>query len=114
MRATWRGVTCLLTDVWVTGLYRAASTPSEACAIFEAVQTRIGLLVIDIVMPEMHGPALTERLVAQRPDLRVVYVSGYTDTMPGTGSGGGRMVFLPKPFTASALIAAVQDVMALC
>ena len=65
----------------------AASTPSEACAIFEAEQARINLLLTDIVMPEMHGPVLAERLVAQRPDLRVVFVSGYSDTMPGTGVG---------------------------
>ena len=68
----------------------AASTPSEACAIFEAEQARISLLLTDIVMPEMHGPVLAERLVAQRPDLRVVFVSGYSDTMPGPGPGGGR------------------------
>jgi signal transduction histidine kinase len=86
----------------------AASTPSEACAIFEAEPARISLLLTDIVMPEMHGPVLAERLVAQRPDLPVVFVSGYSDSMPGAGSGGGRMAFLPKPFTASALIAAVQ------
>jgi two-component system cell cycle sensor histidine kinase/response regulator CckA len=89
----------------------AASTPSEACAIFEAQQERINLLLTDIVMPEMHGPVLAERLVAQRPDLGVVFVSGYNDTILGTGSGGGRRAFLPKPFTASALIAAVEGVL---
>jgi two-component system cell cycle sensor histidine kinase/response regulator CckA len=85
----------------------AASSPSEACAIFDAEQARISLLVTDVVMPEMHGPVLAERLVAQRSDLPVVFVSGYTDTMPASGSGG-RVTFLAKPFTASALIAAVQ------
>ena len=85
----------------------AASTPSEACAIFDAEQARISLLVTDVVMPEMHGPVLAERLVAQRSDLPVVFVSGYSDTMPASGSGG-RVAFLAKPFTASALIAAVQ------
>ena len=42
----------------------AASTPSEACAIFEAEPARISLLVTDIVMPGMHGPVLAERLVS--------------------------------------------------
>jgi len=86
----------------------AASRPSEACAIFEAEPARISLLLTDVVMPEMHGPVLAERLVTQRPDLRVVFVSGYSDAMPGTTAGGARIAFLPKPFTASALIAAVQ------
>ena len=89
----------------------AASTPSEAFAIFDAEHSRIRLLVTDIVMPEMHGPVLAERLVAQSPDLRVVFVSGYSDTMPGTGASGGRMAFLPKPFTAAALVGAVHGVL---
>ena len=89
----------------------AASTPSEACAIFETEPARISLLLTDIVMPEMHGPVLAERLVAQRPDLPVVLVSGYSDDMAGTGAGA-RMAFLPKPFTASALIGAVERALA--
>ena len=87
----------------------ATSTPSEACAIFEAEPARISLLVTDIIMPGMHGPVLAERLVSRRPDLRVVFVSGYSDTMPGTTAGVARVAFLPKPFTAAALIAAVQE-----
>ena len=86
----------------------AAGTPSEAFAIFEADHARIDLLLTDIVMPEMHGPALAERMVAQRSDLRVIFVSGYSDAMPVAESDGNRVAFLGKPFTAAALIAAVQ------
>ena len=86
----------------------AASTPSEACAIFAAEPARIDLLVSDIVMPEMHGQALAKRLWAERPSLRVVFVSGYTGTMPGAGLDDERASFLAKPFTAAELIAAVQ------
>lgn len=75
----------------------AASTPSEARAIFETREAQISLLVTDIVMPGMHGPDLAERLVAQSPDLAVVFVSGYSDTMPGTGSDGERVAFVPRP-----------------
>ena len=90
----------------------AASTPSEACAIFETEAARISLLLTDIVMPEMHGPVLAERLVTRRPDLPVVFVSGYSDVMPGTPGGGPPAAFLPKPFTAAALIAAVEKALA--
>ena len=90
----------------------AASTPSEACAIFETEQAHISLLLTDIVMPGMHGPVLAERLVARRPDLRVLFVSGYSDAMPRTAAGGARMAFLAKPFTAAALLAAVQRALA--
>jgi len=88
-----------------------ASTPSEACAIFANEQARISLLLTDIVMPEMHGPMLAERLMTERPALPVLFVSGYSDAMPGTGSEGGRTAFLPKPFTASELIAAVHGLL---
>ena len=85
----------------------AAAGPSEALAMFGEHQGDIGLLLTDVVMPEMHGPALAERLTAQRPDLRVLFVSGYSEGMPDSASG--RVAFLPKPFTADALIAAVQN-----
>ena len=68
------------------------------------------LLLTDIVMPEMHGPVLAERLVARRPGLRVLFVSGYSDAMPGARPGGA--AFLAKPFTTSALLAAVQETLA--
>jgi FixJ family two-component response regulator len=54
---------------------------------------------------------LAERLVARRPDLGVVFVTGYSADMLGVAAGA-RRAFLPKPFSAAALIAAVQGVMA--
>jgi len=87
----------------------AAATPSEACTLFEQERSRIDLLLSDIVMPGMHGPVLAERLLAQRPDLCVLFVSGYSDVMPDTRGGGATAGFLAKPFTAAALLAAVRD-----
>jgi signal transduction histidine kinase/CheY-like chemotaxis protein len=85
-----------------------AGAPSEACAIFEADHARINLVLTDVVMPEMHGPALVERLVAQRPDLPVIFISGYSDTMPVVEGRANRVAFLAKPFTAAELTAAVR------
>lgn len=90
----------------------AAASPSQASAIFEAEQSRISLLLTDIVMPEMHGPELADRLTAQRPDLPVVFVSGYSDAMPGTDARKGRVAFLAKPFSAADMIATVEAVLA--
>jgi len=99
-------------DMAATMLERAgytvltAATPSEACAIFDANPDRVSLLLTDAVMPEMHGAELAERLVTRRPDLRVVFVSGYSEAMSGATAG---RAFLAKPFKGSALIAAVQS-----
>jgi two-component system cell cycle sensor histidine kinase/response regulator CckA len=88
-----------------------AATPAQACALFERDRAAIDLLVTDIVMPDMHGTALAERLVGQRPDLPVLFVSGYSDAMPAGATRPGAMGFLAKPFPSSRLIAAVAELL---
>jgi DNA-binding NtrC family response regulator len=85
----------------------SAATPADACALFDAHAGEVTVLVTDVVMPEMHGPALAQRLVAQRPDLRVLFMSGYSDAMPES-PGTRRMAFLQKPFVSAHLVAAVE------
>jgi signal transduction histidine kinase/CheY-like chemotaxis protein len=89
-----------------------AATPAEALAIFEKEQARIGLLLTDVVMADMHGPELAERLTKQSPELRVVFISGHSDALSETATGVGNAAFLSKPFTAAALIATVQGALA--
>jgi two-component system, cell cycle sensor histidine kinase and response regulator CckA len=88
----------------------SAATPSDACALFDAHAREVSVLVTDVVMPEMHGPALAQRLVAQRPDLRVLFMSGYSDSMP-EGTGSSRTAFLQKPFVAAHLVTAVESLL---
>ena len=93
----------------------SAATPGEACAIFDAHADEITLLFTDVVMPDMHGPALAERLVAARPALRVLFMSGYHDAMPEleiTGNDPRRTTFLAKPFTSSILLQTVSQLLA--
>jgi CheY-like chemotaxis protein len=60
-------------------------------------------------MPEMSGRALTERITAQRPDVRVLFMSGYTDDeIVRRGLGVAGTALLDKPFTAEALLGAVR------
>jgi CheY-like chemotaxis protein len=89
----------------------SAATPGEARALFEQHGDAIDLLLTDVVMPEMHGPALAEQLVSRRPDLPVLFVSGYSDTMPASAGAKGRVTFLAKPFASSRLVAAVADLL---
>jgi CheY-like chemotaxis protein len=88
----------------------SAPTPADACALFDAHARDVNVLVTDVVMPDMHGPALAQRLVARQPDLRVLFMSGYSDVIPES-SGTGRMAFLQKPFAAAHLVSAVETLL---
>jgi two-component system cell cycle sensor histidine kinase/response regulator CckA len=86
-----------------------ARTPSEACELFNRHREDIKLLLTDVVMPEMNGPALAQRLVALRPELRVLFVSGYTEELPVLDTPAAKSRFLAKPFTSATLLAVVAD-----
>ena len=89
----------------------SAATPSEACALFDQHGQEIDLLLTDVVMPEMNGPVLAQRLVAQRPDLCVLFVSGYSDEMPAGATAIERVAYLAKPFSSHSLVTAVADLL---
>ena len=74
----------------------------------------ISVLLTDVVMPRMGGRELVETLRAQRPDLRVLYMSGYTDDAlvhHGVVAGNGTW-FLQKPFTPDGLASKLREVIA--
>jgi CheY-like chemotaxis protein len=80
-----------------------ASTPRAAWDIFERHAREIDLLLTDVVMPEMNGPALAQRLVTVRPELRILFISGYADMTTPPESDNPNVSFLSKPFQASVL-----------
>ena len=66
------------------------------------------VLLTDVIMPGMHGPALASRLMELRPGIGVIYMSGLaTDVLTGPQGLGPTAGFLPKPFTADMLLASV-------
>ena len=72
----------------------------------------IDLLVTDVVMPEMSGRELAETLRDRRPDLKVLYISGYTDDeVLQRGVSGRDMAFVRKPFTAEELLRRVRGLL---
>jgi len=82
-----------------------AGLPSQACEIFERHAAEIDLLLTDVVMPEMNGTALAQRLIGRRPSLRTLFISGYADVVrPLEGSNNPNISLLAKPFQAAALI----------
>ncbi len=84
----------------------------EAVHICEQHPGPIHLLVTDIVMPEMSGRQVAERLVALRPEIQVLYMSGYTDdTLVRQGVLGAEVAFLQKPFAPDVLAQKVREVM---
>ena len=72
----------------------------------------IDLLVTDVVMPEMSGRELAETLRDRQPDLKVLYISGYTDDeVVQRGVSGREVAFLRKPFASEELVRRVRGVL---
>ena len=88
-----------------------AGTASIAIDIAERHTAEIDLLVTDVVMPEMNGPALAQRLVAAHPTLRILFISGYAERMLPLDNGNPNVGFLGKPFQASALATKVHEML---
>jgi CheY-like chemotaxis protein len=84
----------------------------EALEISERHRGPIHLMVTDVVMPQMSGRELAQRLQPVRPDMKVLYMSGYTDdAIVRHGVLGAGIAFLSKPFTPDALALKVREVL---
>jgi two-component system cell cycle sensor histidine kinase/response regulator CckA len=89
-----------------------AASPDKALEINEQCSEAIHLLVTDVVLPGMNGRVLAERLTRNRPELRVLFVSGYTENVIGHhGQLAPGTDFLEKPFTHEELSAKVRLVL---
>ena len=87
-----------------------ASDGGNAVARAEQYPRQIHLLVTDVVLPGMNGKEVSERLQELRPDLKVLFISGYTaDLIADRGVLPPGVAFLHKPFSAQELAAKVRD-----
>jgi CheY-like chemotaxis protein len=72
----------------------------------------IHLLLTDVVMPQMSGPEVADKLTTLRPDMKVLYMSGYPDhPVFAQGSLKKATAFLQKPFTPNVLVQKVREVL---
>jgi signal transduction histidine kinase len=89
-----------------------AENGATALRIAQDYQHPIHLVLTDVVMPGMHGRELVEQLLPQRPQLRVLYMSGYTDDrVLQHGVLHSSMNFLQKPFTPDQLVKKLRDIL---
>ena len=85
---------------------------AEALELSNRHAGTIHLLVTDVVMPQMSGRELAQRLATLRPELKVLYMSGYTDdAIVRHGVLASGIAFLSKPFTPNALALKVREVL---
>jgi two-component system, cell cycle sensor histidine kinase and response regulator CckA len=104
----------LLVDILERAGYNVveAANGGEALLIAEEEGSPIHLLLSDLVMPRLNGDKLADRLRAMRPEMKVLFMSGYVDgRLPWREriSEGGRI--LSKPVTPAALVARVREVL---
>jgi two-component system cell cycle sensor histidine kinase/response regulator CckA len=91
-----------------------AGSGEEALTAASAHSGAIGLLLTDVMLPGMGGRELAEALVATHADLKVVYISGFTDDESvRAGQFPPGSMFLQKPFTLSALVGIVKQALEL-
>ena len=87
-----------------------ADHPEKAIEIAKTHEGHIHLLLTDMVMPGMNGRALAEKLAHIRPDMKVVYTSGYT-RFSHSALLDPDLVFLPKPFTRESLLSKLRQIL---
>jgi signal transduction histidine kinase/DNA-binding LytR/AlgR family response regulator len=91
----------------------SAGSPDVALSLAKAFDRPIDLLVTDVIMPGMNGRELLARVRKDRPDIKVLFVSGYADDVfprEGWGVAGG-LAYLQKPFTRQILTNKIGELM---
>ena len=84
----------------------------EAIEVLAGHGGTVDLVISDVVMPEMDGPTLLKELRKTKPDLKIIFVSGYAEeAFEKSLPAGQQFSFLPKPFTLKQLVAAVKETM---
>src|SRR5262249_17933569 len=85
----------------------SSSSSSEAMGLAERHTDVIHLLITDVVMPGMSGRKTAERMLTRRPEMKVLYVSGYGESLDDQA----KTAFLQKPFSTEELALKIREVL---
>jgi two-component system cell cycle sensor histidine kinase/response regulator CckA len=90
----------------------AAATPAEALAMGSAPGISVDILLTDVVMPGMSGPVLAAELLRRRPDIEVLYMSGYVgDALTQHGLDETAAALIHKPFKPDQLLQMIRTIL---
>ena len=103
----------IIAHVLSTHGYQVTTAASGAAALAHIEQgIDVDLVVSDVMMPQMSGPAMVEAILRVRPQVRVLFLSGYTEEASAlTGLRPSHVAFLQKPFSFSALLTKTREVL---
>ncbi len=88
----------------------SADSPLEAMALAKGHEGAVHLLITDVVMPQMNGLELAGQLTALFPDMKILFMSGYTaDIIARHGKLDKGMFFIQKPFTMGEMDKKVRE-----
>jgi two-component system cell cycle sensor histidine kinase/response regulator CckA len=107
-----RKVLGLLENVLASAGYQVLTADGgrKAVELHEKASSRIDLLLTDVIMPDLTGPVLAERLRARQPDLQVLFISGFHDAdLVQRFLTLKQFTLLPKPFTVDGLLRVVEQ-----
>jgi len=90
----------------------SAASGKEALQRAEDFQGTIHLLLTDVVMPDLNGPELAERIVSSRPGIKLIFTSGYaSESLARRGSLDAAIAFVQKPYRPKALARRIREVL---
>ena len=88
-----------------------ASDGVEGASLFDEHDEQIDIVITDIVMPRQTGVEMAGDLRIRRPDLKLLFISGYAGPEAGMLNGPIPQPFLPKPFSVEELAEAVREIL---
>jgi CheY-like chemotaxis protein len=88
-----------------------ANNGQAALVAYEKNGHKVDLVLTDVVMPQLDGFELGDRLVEKNPDVKILFMSGYRDNRIGAAEARPQRPFLHKPFTPDVLLAKVREIL---